>query len=133
MRKRTTIVGCIAVVILLVSIGVGLYIVNADIQAWVRFTFTKDMSFDSATWKAGDPALRSRMTWDLVARQNFLMTEREQVIDLLGEPDDRSEDESCRVGNCVAHHLVGRSVVTATCSSVVGKTPAATCPPYTAW
>ncbi|QDV35895.1 hypothetical protein [Tautonia plasticadhaerens] len=76
--------------------AVGLLVASAAVI--VRLTpplyepFFAAREFDAPGWRAGDRLDRGRMTRDLESSGRLLGLDRGQVLDLLGPPDDRTED-----------------------------------------
>ena len=79
---------------LLIGGGAWWYLSIDQNRAQLRVAFTKDLEFDSDAWKNGDEVLRGRMVWDLLHRGELHLMTRGELLDLLGEPDRRVNNDS---------------------------------------
>ena len=95
MKKRVGVaLGYWVLLLGLVGAGVWLYSVNVNFQALTRRVFLRDWQFDSAKWREGSPKARARMVWDLQNRHSPMYHTRQQMLELLGEPDARTRDDT---------------------------------------
>src|SRR5438094_9834465 len=53
----------------------------------------RSLPFNSAQWKSGDRVLRGKMARQLPGSQLILGKNEKQVLEILGDPDHRSETE----------------------------------------